>query len=466
MQRAKLTNSAIEKFQCREGREQDSIYCGETRGFGVRLSRKSGAKTFFLLFRVKDSKRERYISIGRFNDPWRVDQARVRALELKAQMLYGIDPVEEAERKEAERQEREKLDAAHTATLRQVMEHYLEYKRTKHGPLRPKTKESIRDMIERHLSEWLDKPMAATVTKDACFVRFTEISKTAKASANLTMVYLRALCHYARGLYERKEDGAPTIFAVNPVTRMIQGGHKLNKEKPRTGRVPLDRVGRVWLTLERRRADARDVDDRTAADWVSTMYLTGMRLTESGSLRWSQIDWTAKTIRLFGDVEDVGDGFAGVKNHNDIVIPMSTVLYDLLLARKREPAADPKVARRRRNQRSREYVFASCGKTPYMRDPRATMEAVSNAAGRHITPHDFRRTMEDLAKAVKVDPDERRQLLNHLAEDVHGESYSNNPDPEVLRPAVEAVAKYIVDAAALAEAQESGTNVVPFAARA
>lgn len=83
------------------------------------------------------------------------------------------------------------------------------------------------------------------------------------------------------------------------------------------------------------------------------------------------------------------------------------------------------------------------------------MEAVSAVAGCHISPHALRRTAEDIAKDVKVDPDERRQLLNPLAEDVHGVSYANNPDPEVLRPGVEAIACWVVEQSAVAATKRS-----------
>jgi hypothetical protein len=67
----------------------------------------------------------------------------------------------------------------------------------------------------------------------------------------------------------------------------------------------------------------------------------------------------------------------------------------------------------------------------------ATLEAVSNIAGCHISPHSLRRTAEDIAQHVKVDRDHRRMLQNHKPKDVHDESYANNPDPELLRPAME-----------------------------
>lgn len=444
MQRAKLTNGAVEKFQCREGRQQDVLWDAELKGFGLRLSASAGTRTYFLQYRVKGTRRERQVTIGRHNDPYRVDQARAKAIEIKGKMLNGIDPVAEAERKDAEKREQDQLSVSRNATLKQCLDSYLTHKRTKHGELRPATKADMRRSIETYLKDWLDKPIA-NLNRDKCLARFVELSQRAKTCANLTFVYLRAVCNYARDLYA-DDQGNYTILATNPVSRMLKI-QKLNREKPRTRRIPLDRIGHVWLALQKLRECARTTGDRTAADLVCTRLLTGLRLTESGSLRWSQIDLEKRTIHLLGDVN---------KSHQDVVMPMSGTLHALLSARAALAHLSP---------RAREYVFQSPNETsavPFMRDPDATMKVVSKAARLKVTSHDFRRTLEDLAKAVKVDADDRRKLLVHLAGDVHGAHYDNSPDPEALRQAVEAIARFVIDAAAVAEAMESGRNVVPF----
>lgn len=267
------------------------------------------------------------------------------------------------------------------------------------------------------------------------------------------MVNLRALLNHAREMCAT-DDGEYPLLPVNPVQRMFKL-RKPNPVKPRDRRIPKERIGAVWATLQKRRAEARSVDNRTAADWVCFMLLTGTRLTESGCLKWQHVNFDENTIHLPTDV---------VKNHNGITLPMSTVLHELLSERKSLPPVAEKVARRRRTHRP-SYVFSSWGKAGYIYDARTTMEAVSKIAGLHLSPHDLRRTAEDVAKFCKVDPDERRQLLNHLASDVHGTHYANNPDPRVLAPAVESMHKWIVDQARIAEAMASGANVVPFRPR-
>lgn len=465
-QRKKLTNSAVEAFTCgvyesgkRKGetKDQDVLWCGELKGFGMRLSPRSQTRTYIFVYRVKGTSKEVYVTIGRHNDPWRVDQARAKAVELKTQVLNGCNPIEIAREKREAKREQAKVDEALTVTLRAVMENYVEHKKSKHGPLRPATKLSIKETIERYLPDWLDKPMVATITRDACYARFSEMSNIdpnkhggqgKKGAANMTFVYLRALCHWARDMYEN-EDGTPRIFAVNPVSRMIKK-YRLNPEKARTDRIPRDRIGAVWNMLRQRAAEARSDTERTAADWVSTVLLTGMRLSESASLKRAQIDLESKTLRLLGDV---------VKNHNEVVLPLSEVLHSILSDRLKAIEDDSPAARRRKRVRSSEYVFPSFGrKRPYISDARATMEALSKIAGTHCSMHSLRRTYDDILKFARIDPDERRLLLNHVDGDTHSKHYSNSTDN--LQHAVDAAAQWVMEQARIA----GGANVIPFPA--
>lgn len=448
----KLTNSKVEKYACPEGRRQETFWDVETRGFGVRVSADGLTRTYILQYRVAGTKQERQITIGRHNDPWRVDDARKKALKIKDMMDDGIDPVVQAKQEQEERLRQQEEDEAQTITLRQVMEHYLDNKRTKHGPLRPASKADIKRHVEINLAEWADKPIFK-ITREACLTRFNELSERAPGQANQCMVNLRALINHAREMFAT-DDGDYPLFPVNPVTRMFKL-RKPNVEKPKDGRIPLDRIGAVWAMLQRRRAEARTVDDRTAADWVCFVLMTGTRRTESGSLKWESVNLQESVFDLPGDV---------VKNHNGITLPMSTALRDILAERKTLPPVSEKVARRRSAERptreTSEYVFPSWGKAGYITDARAVMEAVSKVAGMTITIHDLRRTFDDVAMECRIDSDQRRQLLNHLAADVHARHYSNNP--KSLAPAVEAVASWITGQGAIAEAMLSGSNVLAF----
>lgn len=263
------------------------------------------------------------------------------------------------------------------------------------------------------------------------------MSESAPTQANQCFFCLRALCYYAREMHAA-EDGTYPVLAVNPITQMFKL-RKPNPKNARKERIPLNRVGDVWNYLRLKATAGYRDHERTACDWVSTILLTGMRLTESASLKRDDVDLVSRTIRLRRGV---------VKNHNEIFLPISEPLLGILSARLARFTNDSKAARRRCRPRDMTYVFPSFGKKkPYIYDARATLEAVSNIAGCHISPHSLRRTAEDIAQQVKVDRDHRRMLQNHKPKDVHDESYSNNPDPELLRPAMEAIACFVVEAA-------------------
>jgi integrase len=450
MQRAKLTNGAVEKFRCREGKEQDTLWCGETRGFCMRLSAKTGTRTYVLVYRVKGSRQERYITIGRHNDPWKVDQARAKALEIKSQMLAGVDPVEEAERHRVEAAAREAQERAHATTLRQVLESYLTSR-----TLRPSTAKDYRYHCDKNLATWLDEPVR-DVTRDKCLAKFVELSNRAPGQANLTMTYLRALLNHARIMHE-DADGNPTILLSNPVSRMIKlKGGKLNPEQPRKTRIPLDKIGACWLWLCRRAENARTENERTAANWLMFILLTGTRRNEAGSLRWQDTDMERKVFKLRGEV---------TKNHRDLELPMSDAMHELLTAQ-RQPFAHSKAIKRRRVQRSSEYVFATNGrKTPYITNAQSTIEGLTEVAGAHVHVHALRRTFESIGMHLGIDSDIRRMLLNHVGSstDVHARHYAN--DRSTLKGAVQKIAAHIVNESKVAEAMENGSNVVPITKR-
>lgn len=156
--------------------------------------------------------------------------------------------------------------------------------------------------------------------------------------------------------------------------------------------------------------------------------LTGTRRGESGSLTWANVDFDARTFHLPGDI---------VKNSNGITLPMSTVMHALLTER----LALVQVEEKKRRRAESPYVFPSTGATGYVQQAQATMEAVSEVAGMHITIHDLRRTFVDVCAEVGVSADRERMLLNHLTGDVHARHYQNSS--KTLTAEVEKVAQWI-----------------------
>lgn len=426
----KLTNTTIEKLACPAGQRYAFFWDTVTKGLGVRVNADGSTRTYILLYRVRGSRQERQITIGRHNDPYRIDQARDRALVLKTQMREGVDPVLQAQQKA----DAEKIDAvksrAESITLEEVMRDYLANHRTVHSaPLRPATKRDIERHVTVNLADWCGEPVAS-ITQQACIERFNAIAESSESQAEQCLAYLRSLLNHARDMFEDLKTGAYPILAVNPAQRAIKKV-KPAKQKAREVRIPTDRIRAVWQMVQARRAGAFQERDRIAADWISFILLTGCRKTESGSLLWANVDLEARTFHMASDI---------VKNHSGITLPMSTVMHKLLSDRLERAKADAKKHRHAVSP----FVFPSTGESGYIQQAQAVMAAVSKLAGEHIQIHDLRRTMVDVCAAVGVSADKERLLLNHKSGDVHARHYANSS--KTLTDEVEKIAQWITAA--------------------
>ncbi len=421
----KLTKTKVESLPVPIHKDQEFYWDSETKGFGVRVTAK-GAKSY-VVQRPVHGKTRRF-TLGP-HGVLTCDEARKRAMTMLLDMMDGINPQEQKKRK-----------VAQAETLREVMEDYITHKRTKHGPLRPRSQADIRRCVAVTFVDWADKPVS-DVNRDACIKRFRDLSKAAPVQANQAFRNLRALLNWAREK-NATSDGIYPILSVNPVSQMFkQGGlAKWNPERARATRVPKQKVGAVWSLLEKHSNPERNIlTTCTSADLIAFMLLTGTRVSEACQLTWDRVN-------LDGDIPTYH--LAVTKNHNPVTFPISRALHTLLTRRL--------TARIKGN----DYVFPALrGKKGYLSDPRAMFERVSAVADSPLHPHALRRTFEDVAQVVGVDGDKRRQLLNHLASDVHGAAYANNPDPAALMSAMESISAWITDQGAIVDAAADGRNV-------
>ncbi|KLU27673.1 hypothetical protein EOS_03430 [Caballeronia mineralivorans PML1(12)] len=415
------------------------------KGFGVRVTA-AGKRTY--IYQGRPNGKTRRITLGE-HGVIKLDKARSMAATERVSMQEGIDPAEEKRQAKLAAEQAAQAIIANEVqgwTLREIMTKYLTTKRTKHGPLKDRSKKDIERHMDTSFATWADKPIR-NITTSLCLERFNYITqfgisvdekkqRPAPAQANQAFVLLRALCNFA---FILTEDDDEPLLPINPVARMFKR-QKPNKEEVRTGRIPSDKIGAVWSMLQKRRVD-ENPETRTSADYVCLLLLTGSRATEGATLTWTRFSAKASTWTIPSAI---------AKNHNAVTLPMSTVLCDIIDAR-------PRVEKNN-------HVFASWGKTGHITEARATMDALSAIAGMHLTPHDLRRTFEDIGKACGVDADQRRQLLNHLPSDVHGKHYDNNPDPRILAPAVERIAAWVVEQSKLADAKAAGEHVTEQAA--
>jgi integrase len=126
-------------------------------------------------------------------------------------------------------------------------------------------------------------------------------------------------------------------------------------------------------------------DNAITRDYILFLLFTGMRSSEARSLRWKNVDFHNRVIRV-----------TETKNKKMLDLPMSDFVRSLLVARRQVGDAD--------------YVFP--GPRGQMAAPRR--EAITSATGVDVSNHDLRRTFITVAaRTPGVNPFQLKALVNH-----------------------------------------------------
>lgn len=418
MPKLKLTKQEIDKSAKPDTSEKpkDVLYWDtKDQGFGLRVT-PTGKMTYVVQGRIPGHANSVRLTIGP-HGRWTPDTARDEAKKLLRMMDTGIDPRAVA-----------KKEAAQRATLRDVAD---AYKRDR--PLKDSSKAEIERHVTTTFEAWLKKPLK-DITREMVTKRFNEVKTKgtrgdgpAPAQANQSMAVLRALFNYAIREY-REPDGAP-VLTDNPVDVLYKKWVPL---KPRTSRVPDNKVGAVWSYLTKAREQAYNRDTLASLDLVMLLLLTGLRIGECSELTWDRVNLEEGWIHI-----------PDPKNSNPVWLPLSTQAVQLLKTRQRVKGSP--------------FVFSSWGKCGHIRDPRDTMTKVSAAAGTKITPHDLRRTYTTIGIAnCGIDLTRVELLTNHVPKGVTARHYLETSHLQYLKPETQRISDWIEQqAAALNDCSES-----------
>ncbi|MDJ1007689.1 MAG: integrase family protein [Paracoccaceae bacterium] len=404
----------------------DGGYDRAVKGYGLRVSAPSkqyptGKRVYVAHGRVRG--RQVNLTLGPIGEMTEAE-ARDKARRVLQRMREGIDPRDER-----------KQDEAMKVTLRQVADSYM-------GRV-GKLKESSAAQIERHvtttLAHWEHKPILS-ITEDGCRQLYRKLmtkglrgdrKQGSPGQANQSLSILKALLNYASRQY-RRADGSP-IIASNPVDALRDDWVEL---KPRTGRIPDNRVGAVWSALKEWRAEAYTRDSLAGIDLVMFLLLTGCRLNEAASLRWEQVNIEDDPAACWWHLPDP-------KNRNPFWFPCSTQLVDLLKTRERFEGSP--------------WVFTTWSKSGHIVSPRELLKKVSKVAGTKVTNHDLRRTTINIGVGqCGMDFYKIELLTGHLPKTVTARHYLETERLAYLYPEAQRIADWIEAEAAKA----SGANVV------
>jgi integrase len=376
----RLTKRAIEALPAPDPSGKQTLHWDEElKGLGVLCSGTTKTKTFIVQRKLPGGATRR-VTIGAVN-VLALDEARGRAKTILAEFYGGHDPKAAA-----------RARARRSVTLRVAMETYL----TGRKELSQKSRAGYRAALGRYLEDWMDQPLRS-ITPDMVEQRHADIADGVKKRAAATTKLTGR---------EARSGGGPATGAAtaNSVMRCLRAVYNFAGERDaELPANPTQRLRRQWFPVPRRaRLVAGDelpafyaavdaLPSRSHRDYLLLLLFTGLRRGEAAGLRWEEVDFAARLIRLPA---------ARAKNRQKLDLPMSSFVRDLLVAR-RAMGDDAG------------WVFGADSRSGHLEEPKGALAQVAAAAEIVISPHDLRRTFLTVAEGTDISPMALKALVNH-----------------------------------------------------
>src|SRR5262245_13867854 len=286
----KITQTSPAALRIPEGKSDHIIFDETMPGFGVRLRGDQGIhRTFIAQYKI--GAKHRRINLGNVAKV-NLEDAKAEAKKIFGRVAIGQDP---AAQKTAGRVEASK-------TLGAIIVQYLEAKsgRRRH--------DSLRYQLER-LWKPLHELALGAINRATVAARLNAIaSNHGPVAANRARSTLSAMYRWAIG------EG---LCDANPVI----GTNKREENGPRERALSDEETAALWIATK----------DNHFGRIVRLLLVTGCRRDEIGSLRWSEIDLSDRTITLPKE---------RTKNGQEHVVPLTESALEILKAIPRREGRD------------------------------------------------------------------------------------------------------------------------------
>jgi integrase len=260
--------------------------------------------------------------------------------------------------------------------LRANLETYLTARRD----LRPASVALYRQVVEKTLSSWLDRPLRE-IDGDTVEARHRAIAAAISkggvsdgiVTANVAMRTFRTLYNFAS---ERTPDLPP-----NPVRRLRR---QWFTEPKRERVVPEEKMTEFYNAV-------CALPHPVQRDYLLMLMFTGMRRSECASLRWEDVDLIKRSFRVQANQTKTG---------KKLDLPMSDLVHDLLVARRALGNAGG-------------FVFPGKSEGKCIIGTTAPLRTVAAATGVQVSAHDLRRGFITIAESTDVSVYSLKAMVNH-----------------------------------------------------
>jgi integrase len=363
MLRTPLTDLAIRKLATPASGQRE-LFDGNAPGLSVRVGA-SGAKTFYLSYRVKGERKKRRGKLGRYETMSLKDAREARLLKL-AEAAKGVDPFGDLRKG--------KIDLAVSgfdACVDRFVRHYV-------MPNSKSPENSTRILRNEFVAVWGNRDVRKITKADVLRVLYAIRDRGAPIAANRALARVRKLFNWLI------DQDAHVLIDQNPCS----GLKPLVKERSRERVLSDHELGQLWL--------AAASLGYPYGPFFQLLTLSGQRRTEIASMRWQDIDGLD------------GDGCAlwripgrRTKNGEPHTLPLPRLAVQIL-------KACPRVG-------GSPFVFPSAhGSGQYLSGFSVWKNRISLAAGfADWCPHDLRRTQASIAPRLGISEVLIEQIHNH-----------------------------------------------------
>jgi len=355
-----LTTTAADAI--RPGKAREEISDAKVTGLKL-IVQPSGSKSW--AFRYSFAGQRRKLTIGSY-PAIGVADARQKALEAAAQVENGVDP---GAAKAAAKHAVANVDGLVETVAAAFVELHAR-------PNMRSWREVQRKLAQDVLPLWAGRRFEEITRADIHRLADNINGRGSRISANRTLAVVRRMWRWAvdRG-----------IVVSNPA----QGIGKPTKEKPRDRVLDAKELALVWR--------AADTIGPTYGPPIKALILTGQRRDEIASMRWSEVNASARTLTLSAE---------RTKNRRLHVVALSGPAMQIIAARPKRKGVD--------------FVFGYGSRPPenWSRAKEALDKAVAKLNGESIPPfviHDIRRSVASGMARIGVPLHVIERILNHVS---------------------------------------------------